>query len=379
MNGDQLEIVLVAAASALLVGATGLAAAWLLRNRSLRWQLLLIAVVSVLAVLGGVLAITQRMLISPHDLEVVTTVTVVAAIISLLVALALASAVTHWSRALRADVRLIGSNGGAITERRGPAELRELSAELAAAQRRLDEAAERESRLEGARRELVGWVSHDLRTPLAGIRAMTEALEDGIAVDPSRYHRQIRAEVDRMVRMVDDLFELSRINAGVLRMAPEPLVLLDLVSEALAGADPIASARRVRLDGDVPQGLEVYADPAGLARVLANLIGNGIRHTPADGTVHISARAVEAGVEIRVSDACGGIPDDERDRVFDVAFRGSQARSPEAPDAVDTGGARAGLGLAIVKGIVEAHDGAVSVANVAEPASGCRFVVLLPA
>ena len=208
---------------------------------------------------------------------------------------------------------------------------------------------------------------------------MTEALEDGIAVDPSRYHRQIRAEVDRMVRMVDDLFELSRINAGVLRMAPEPLVLLDLVSEALAGADPIATARRVRLDGDVPHGLEVFADPAGLARVLANLIGNGIRHTPADGTVHISARAVDSGVEILVSDACGGIPDDERDRVFDVAFRGSQARSPEAPDAVDTGGARAGLGLAIVKGIVEAHDGAVRSRTSPNRRPGCRFVVLLPA
>ena len=374
MNADQLEIVLVAAASALLVGATGLAASWLLRNRSLRWQLLLIAVVSVLAVLGGVLAIAQRMLISPHDLEVVTTVTVVAALISLLVALALASAVSRWSRTLRDDVRLIGAGGDAITERRGPSELQALSGELAAAQRRLAEAAERESQLEGARRELVSWVSHDLRTPLAGIRAMTEALEDGIAVDPGRYHRQIRAEVDRTVRMVDDLFELSRINAGVLRMEPESLMLVDLVSEALAGADPIATARRVRLDGDVPHGLEVFADPAGLARVLANLIGNGIRHTPADGTVHIAARAVAGGVEIGVTDACGGIPDDERARVFDVAFRGSQARSPEALDEVDTGGARAGLGLAIVKGIVEAHDGAVTVANVLEPESGCRFL-----
>ena len=379
MNGDQLEIVMVAGAAALLVGVTGLALAWLLRNRSLRWQLLLIAVVSVAAVLGGVLAVTQRMLIAQHDLEVVTTVSLVAAVISLLVALAVASAVSRWSRTLSADVRLIGAAGAEITERRGPVELQALSAELAATHRRLAEAKEREARLEGARRELVSWVSHDLRTPLAGIRAMTEALEDGIAVDPSRYHRQIRAEVDRMVRMVDDLFELSRINAGVLRMAPEPLVLLDLVSEALAGADPIATARRVRLAGDVPHGLEVYADPAGLARVLANLIGNGIRHTPADGTVHIVARAVDSGVEIHVTDACGGIPDDERDRVFDMAFRGTQARSPEAPDAVDTGGARAGLGLAIVKGIVEAHDGAVSVANVREPASGCRFVVLLPA
>ncbi|WP_310526327.1 ATP-binding protein [Nocardioides sp.] len=379
MNGDQIEIVLVSAASALSVGVLGLAAAWLLRNRSLRWQLIVIAVVSVLSVLGGILAIAQRMLISPHDLDVVTTVTVVGAAISLLVALALASAVSRWSRTLRDDVRRVGSAGAAIAERRGPAELQALSAELAATHRRLAEADERESRLEAARRELVAWVSHDLRTPLAGIRAMTEALEDGIAVDPNRYHRQIRAEVDRMVRMVDDLFELSRINAGVLSLAPVPLLLVDLVSEALAGAGAIATARRVRLDGDVPHGLEVHADPAALARVLANLIANGIRHTPADGTVHIAARAVPGGVEIGVTDGCGGIPDDERERVFDVAFRGTEARSPAAPDEVDTGGARAGLGLAIVKGIVEAHDGAVTVANVREPASGCRFLIRLPA
>ena len=97
--------------------------------------------------------------------------------------------------------------------------------------------------LEQSRRELVSWVSHDLRMPLAGLRAMTEALEDGLADDPSRYHAQMRAEVDRMVRMVDDLFELSRIHAGVLRLSPQPVALGDVVSEAIAGADMVARAR----------------------------------------------------------------------------------------------------------------------------------------
>ena len=106
-------------------------------------------------------------------------------------------------------------------------------------------------------------MSHDLRTPLAGMRAMTEALEDGLADDPQRYRRQIRSEVDRMVRMVDDLFELSRIHAGVLTLAPEPVVLRDLVSEAIAGADPVARARSVRLGGRVEEGVEVSADAVG--------------------------------------------------------------------------------------------------------------------
>ena len=110
----------------------------------------------------------------------------------------------------------LDAHGSYVAEQRGPSELQALSEELARTSERLEESRLREARLEASRRELVSWVSHDLRTPLAGMRAMTEALEDGMADDPQRYHRQIRAEVDRMVRMVDDLFELSRIHAGVL-------------------------------------------------------------------------------------------------------------------------------------------------------------------
>ena len=210
---------------------------------------------------------------------------------------------------------------------------------------------------------------------------MTEALEDGIATDPSRYHQQIRAEVDRMVRMVDDLFELSRIHAGVLPLSPQLLLLGDLVSEAIAGADPVARSRKVRLGGSVEDGLQLTADPAGISRVLSNLIMNGIRHTPADGVVEIQGRAVPGGVELSVTDGCGGIPDADRDRVFDVAWRGGAARTPDAPGSGDVHTARAGLGLAIVKGIVEAHHGVVEVENLTAPApseAGCRFLVRLP-
>jgi signal transduction histidine kinase len=198
---------------------------------------------------------------------------------------------------------------------------------------------------------------------------MTEALEDGLAVEPGRYHAQMRAEVDRMVRMVDDLFELSRIHAGVIPVTLQTVALGDLVSEAIAGADPVARARRVRLDGSVEEGVLVRADPAGLSRVVANLLMNAIRHTPADGAVRIEGRAVADGIEVSVADGCGGIPDADLDKVFDVAWRGSHARTP----ADDTG---AGLGLAIVKGLVEAHHGEVKVRN---ETPGCRFLVRLPA
>jgi signal transduction histidine kinase len=372
MSSDQQQIVLVAAVCALGVGALGLLAAWLLRSRSIRWQLSLLVVVAIGSVLAGVVAVSDLMFISHHDWEVVSLVAGVSGVVALMAALTLGWALSRWSEALRESARTLDAHGTFVADPRGPSELQALSEELARTSARLEESRLREARLEESRRELVSWVSHDLRTPLAGMRAMTEALEDGMAADPQRYHRQIRAEVDRMVRMVDDLFELSRIHAGVLRISPQPLVLGDLVSEAIAGADPVARARSVRLGGSVDAGVEVTADAAGLSRVMTNLIMNAIRHTPADGTVQITGRAVDDGVEVSVSDGCGGIPAEDLDRVFDVAWRGGHARTPDTDIGAGTG---AGLGLAIVRGVVEAHQGSVSVSN---EGPGCRFRVRIP-
>lgn len=377
MTGDQVEIVGLATACAAGVGLVGLLAAWLLRHRSIRWQLGLLVVVTVGSVLAGVVAVSHRMFISGHDWGVVSLVATASGVVSLVAALALGAAIAHWSAGLRRGAQTLDAHGTYVADPRGPRELQDLSAELARTSARLEESRLREQRLEDSRRELVSWVSHDLRTPLAGMRAMTEALEDGMVADPPRYHRQIRAEVDRMVQMVDDLFELSRIHAGVLRISPEPVALADLVSEAIAGADPVARARRVRLGGSVEDGVEVTADAAGLSRVVTNLVMNAIRHTPADGTVEIHGRAVADGVELSVSDECGGLSADDMTRVFDLAWRGEPARTPAADD--PRTGEGAGLGLAIVKGIVEAHRGVVQVENVGTPAAGCRFLVRLPA
>jgi signal transduction histidine kinase len=373
MSSDQVQIVLFSAAAAALVGAVGLLAAWTLRHRSIRWQMGVVAVVGVLAVLAGVLVTAQLMFLSSHDLGVVVLVAVAAGAVSLAVALVVAAAVRRWSERLRVEARRFGTDGVFLAEPQGPAELQDLAAELARTSARLEESRRRETRLEESRRELVSWVSHDLRTPLAGIRAMAEALEDGLAADPARYHHQMRQEVDRMARMVDDLFELSRIQAGALHVTVERLELGDLVSEAIAGADPVARARQVRLGGSVEQGLEVQADPAGLSRVLSNLVMNAIRHTPADGTVQIRGRAVPEGVELTVADECGGISDQDLPRVFDLAWQGNRARTTTSEGALE--GPGAGLGLAIVRGIVEAHQGTVEVAN---EHAGCRFRVLLP-
>jgi len=369
MSRDEVEIVLIAVGWSAAAGLVGLAAGWLMRSRSLRWLPPLVALAAVAAVVAGVVGTARAMFLSAHDFEVVLWVCAVAGSVAVAFAMALGTGLVRSSRQLRDDARRFGEVGEFSGSGQGPAEFQQLSEELTRTSDRLAEARDREVRLEESRRELVSWVSHDLRTPLAGLRAMTEALEDGLAEDPDRYHRQMRGEVDRMVRMVDDLFELSRIHAGVLPMTLESVAVGDLVSEALAGAEPVARAGGVRLGGSVEDGLVVRADPAGLTRVVANLVSNAIRHTPVDGTVRIVGRALPDGVELSVTDGCGGIDGHDLPRVFDVAWRGEQARPP-AP-----GTAGAGLGLAIVKGIVEAHRGRVSVDN---RETGCRFEVVLP-
>jgi len=374
VTNDQVAIVLTAAGWSGGVGLAGGALVWLGRRASVRWLTVGVATTAVLAVVAGTVATSRAMFLSGHDLGVIGLVATVAGAVAIAFAFAVGSALARWSRELRDEARRFGESGSFVSGGSGPAEFAALSEELRRTSERLADSRARERALDQSRRELVSWVSHDLRTPLAGLRAMTEALEDGLAEDPARYHAQMRTEVDRMVRMVDDLFELSRIHAGVMGLNPQPLALGDLVSEAIAGADSVARARGVRLGGQVEEGLLVTADPAGLSRVVANLLMNAIRHTPADGVVEIDARALPEGVELSVTDGCGGMREEDIPRVFDVGWQGSTARTPGRLDVGS--GAGAGLGLAIVKGIVEAHLGQVAVTN---HAPGCRFQVRLPA
>lgn len=363
----------LAGVAAAVTGLLGLALLELSRGRSIGAQVAIVAVTSVAAVAVGAVTAAGRMFISRHDLTSLAVVLVAAVAVGTVIALALGGRVATASRSLGILARRIGEGepvapiGDVPTE-----ELARLGRELDTMSARLTEARERERSLEASRRELVAWVSHDLRTPLAGIRAMVEAIEDSVVTDAesiARYHRALRVETDRLSGLVDDLFELSRINAGTLRLEMERVSLGDLVSDALSGAAGVARAKGVRLEGhlagDAPE-LELSA--AEMARVIRNLLENAIRHTPGDGTVWVEAGAEHEHAFVSVNDACGGIPSSDLDRVFDVAFRGEAARSP-------AGDGGAGLGLAIARGIVEAHDGEIAVSN---EGAGCRFVVRIP-
>ena len=366
---DDLLVAVISAGCSAAIGLAGIVLLRLLRPRPLRVSLAVLAATAVLAVVAAVVGTAQAMLLSPHDLRVVLLATAIAGVVALAVSLLLAREVGRGSRALQDATRALG-RGGPPGVRVEPAtrELAAVSAELAATSARLEEAREREQALDSSRRELIAWVSHDLRTPLAGLRAMAEALEDGMAEDPGRYHRQIGAEVDHLASLVDDLFELSRIQSGTLRLAFDSVSLSEVVAGVVDTAEPLAKARSVRLAVSAPAGVEVRGDSGELARAVSNLVGNAIRHTPSDGTVLVRTAREDGAAVLEVSDRCGGIPADDLDRIFDVAWRGTAARTP-GPDA------GAGLGLAIVRGIVEAHSGTVTVANGMD---GCRFQIRLP-
>jgi signal transduction histidine kinase len=330
---DTLLTFAIALGGSLLVAVLGAVIMRRMRSRPVTIHLYVLLAITVAAVLAGVLGAAWEMFLSAHDLRVLLIVLGVAGAVSFGVAL--------WiGRRLAADAMW--------------------AAEVRA----------REEAAEAHRRDLVAWVSHDLRTPLAGLRAMAEALEDGVVADRStvaEYHRRIRVEADRMAALVDDLFELSRINAGALQLTLDAVSLGDVVSEVVASSEPVAAAQKVRLVAAPGAWPTVRGSEPELARVLGNLLRNAIRHTGVDGTVTITGGRDEGCGWFAVTDGCGGIPETDLPRVFDVAFRGQLARTPA--------GSSGGLGLAIVRGLVTAHGGDVAVSNVT---GGCRFLVRLP-
>ena len=292
-----------------------------------------VALIPIVSAAVGALAAARAMFVSSHDLSALVVIVVGAGTAGVLGALALAS-------------------------------------ELRAARAEADAALARERMLERSRRELVAWVSHDLRTPLAGMLAMIEAIDDGIVTDAptiQRYHRQLGDEIGRLARLVDDLFELARIEGDALRLQLERVSLGEVVSDAVGATTATAAAKGVTVAGcfDVADPL-VDASASELTRVVRNLLDNAIRHTPPGGAVSVDVGSSGRTAMVTVRDQCGGIPDDHLDHVFELAYRGDDARTP---------GEGAGLGLAIARGLVEAHRGDIDVRN---DEGGCRFTIALP-
>nr|WP_246286730.1 HAMP domain-containing sensor histidine kinase [Schumannella luteola] len=277
----------------------------------------------------------------------------------LLVALAVLAAVTAAVIARRART----------AQAAAAADIARLGQQL---RRERDERA-REERVAASRRELAAFIAHDLRTPLSGIVAMSESLVDGVADDPQRFHGRIHDLGLQLSGMVDDLFELSKIESGSLGIALAPVSLVEVVSNAVMDHRSRHLDREIRLR--VPEGGDVVAmgDERELERAVSNLLLNAIQHSPAGAPVTVSAAVLDGRPVISVVDAGQGIPESEIARVFEAGWRGPAAEPSPVGVGAQTGGA--GLGLAIVRGIARAHHGEISVSNVP---GGCRFELSLP-
>jgi signal transduction histidine kinase len=372
---DALVLSGISIGTACAVGVTGWCALLGARRRSVGFQAVVVALAVVAAVGAGVVVAASQMFINNEDLVALFVILPAAGTVGIVAALVLGDHVGAASRSLAEILRRLEDEEPSAAwggPGRGSGELAGLARELAATQARLAESRARAQAVEASRRELVAWVSHDLRTPLSGIRAMIEALEDGVADDAEtvdRYYRTIRLETVRLAKLVDELFELSRIGAHALRLSPEPASLADLVSDALAGARPAAEAKAIDLSGRVARsGPSVELSTPEFGRALRNLLDNAIRHTPPGGQVTIDAGYEESSARVTVLDSCGGIPADELGRVFEVAYRGDAARGRD-------GGGGAGLGLAIARGLIEAQQGEIVVHN---EGAGCAFTVRMP-
>jgi signal transduction histidine kinase len=341
--------------------AVGLVSVTLLRLLpSLRLQLVGLAVLSVCLPLISVLLSGWVAFHMGDDVKILA-VSAASAAVAVVAGLVLTRSIVRSVDNLRAaSSALAGGDLSVRASEKGPTEV----ADLASA---FNEMAGSIERLFDARRELVAWASHDLRTPLANMQAMLEALEDGL-VESETTLPVLREQVAILSMLVDDLFELARIDAGALTLELEDAPLQGLVASCLRGVQTDAMRRGVDLDAQVDQHAIARFAPDKVERVLSNLLVNALRHTPSDGTIAIRVeRRGTAEIQVTVEDTGEGLDAEASSRMFDRFWRGDRARSTPG----------AGLGLAIARGLVEAHGGRIWAEG--RPDGGARVSFTLPA
>lgn len=341
--------------------------------RSIAFQFMVVVIAALASIVCSTVAAAVLMYLSPHDLLVLMWVVGTSAVMSLAATVLTARAASRSFANLRRTVERIGDGDVVEAQVHGSREFVDLSAQLADTSARLAAARTEIEQLDTSRRQLFAWISHDLRTPLTAVSALAEALDDGIVDDPADYIRRIRMQVGTMNRLVDDLFALSQIHGGELRLRPEDIELLDVVSDAVADVHQLAAEKDIRIVHVGIEGRMLRADPHKLTRVVVNLLTNSIRHAPQGSEVVISAAQHDERLVLSVLDQGGGVDAEDLPRMFEVGWRASTARTPE-PHA--TGSPGAGLGLAIVHGIVQAHGGDVHAEHAPQ---GFRLDVALPA
>jgi signal transduction histidine kinase len=359
---------------------TSLALGWAIYRASLRWRLARVQVkIALTFALGlgitllNILFASVPMFLSAHDSGLLIVLLVFATIIALGFGQVMARSITgNLARLARGAENIARGDLSARVAAHSGDEVEQVADAFNRMARQLETMRAREKELEHARRSLVAAVSHDLRTPLTSLRAMIEAINDGVVSDPENVKRYLllaQTEIQNLARLVDDLFELTQLDAGALNWTKEPGSLRDLISDTLETMHAQAAAKQITLCGEVDATIDpVPMHALKLQRVLSNLLQNAIRHTPAGGTVSVAAHHRGARAEIEIADTGEGIAPGDLPHIFEPFYRGEKSRARD--------GSGAGLGLAIARGIVEAHGGTIRVES--EIGTGSRFVFTLP-
>ena len=362
--------------TALISGSVGYVAyrfGWINFSPTLRWTLLGgYALASILTFLN-VWFSARMMFASEHDLLLAIILLVFASGIAMVLGYFLSSTVTERIQLLQGAAEKLAE--GDLKTRvpvQGHDEVAMLANTFNQMAEQLQAADQKQRELESLRRDLIAWVSHDLQTPLTSMRAILEALSDGIVEDPEtvkRYLNTAQRDVRNLSALIDDLFQMAQLDAGGFPLHRAEASLSDLVSDTLESFTELAKQQEVMLEGNVDSDVDpVMMDTQAIGRVLNNLIGNALRHTSNQGRVSVWVRRATQGVEVTVSDTGTGIRVEDLPHIFERFYRGEKSRNR------GTGGA--GLGLAIARGIVQAHGGEIKVES--QIGKGTQFTFHIP-
>lgn len=371
--GLMTGLLAVTAAISVIAGYAAYRLGWIERSPTMRWTLLGSYILSSLLTFLNVYLTARLMFANDHDLLLATVLLAFATGIAVVLGYFFSSALIDRINLLQNAAQDVARGDLSVrVPAQGNDELallartfNDMAEELRIAQRKQQE-------LDTLRRDLIAWVSHDLQTPLASMRAIVEALADGVVDDPEtvqRYLRTVKREINDLSELIDDLFQVAQMDAGGLVLQRSENSLADLISDTLESFSGIARQREVNLSGGVDADIDlVYMDAPRVGRALNNLVSNALRHTPPGGKVEVHASRQVDWARVDVRDSGAGIPAEDVPHVFERFYRGEKSRSRL------TGGA--GLGLAIARGIVEAHGGQIGVESAS--GEGANFYFVLP-
>ena len=363
----------ITAAVSVVAGHSAYRLEWMNRFPRLSWAFLAGYVLSIILTLFNVGMTAWLMFVNQHDLLLATVLLLFAGGIGVSLGYFLSASLTDRIASLsRATSEIAQGHLDVRVQVTGQDEIADLAHMFNDMAAQLEQAEQQQRELDRLRRDLVAWVGHDLRTPLAAVRVIVEALADGVVEDAAtieRYLETAQHHIGSLSSLLDDLFDMAQIDAGGLRLDRQPSSMCDLVSDTIEAFSALAERQGVALEGSATPDVDpVLMDVQKIGRVLNNLLGNALRHTPGGGAVQVTASTTPSDVQVEVCDTGEGISDEDLPRVFERFFRGEKSRSRA------TGGA--GLGLAIAAGIVEAHGGQIGAESVV--GQGTRVWFTLP-